>query len=187
MLVVIAIIGLLAALVMGILPRANDMKIRTRVKAELAQLETVIEHYKEKRGYFPPDNASDPGANPLYYELVGATYDKSKNEYTTLTGDGPVPAAAITAAFGVGGIVNANSAGGAEDAKNFFTAIKANQISTNGPVKFLGISTQGPNHSSFCPWFYNSSNPIHNANGFDLWVDVMLNGKTNTFGNWKKD
>src|SRR5205823_2147658 len=45
MLVVIAIIGLLAALLMNLLPRASNMKIRTRVKAELAQVDMAIEHY----------------------------------------------------------------------------------------------------------------------------------------------
>ena len=38
------------------------MKVRARVKTELAQLETAIETYKEKRGYYPPDN---PAPRPL--------------------------------------------------------------------------------------------------------------------------
>src|SRR5580765_111185 len=89
LLVVIAIIGLLAALLMNLLPRANDMKVRTRVKAELAQVEMAIEHYKEKRGYYPPDHPSNPGTNSLYYELVGTTFD-GNNTFTPLNGDPPI-------------------------------------------------------------------------------------------------
>src|SRR5436305_141846 len=86
MLVVIAIIGLLAALLMNLLPRASNMKIRTRVKAELAQVDMAIETYKEKRGYYPPDNPSNPGSNSLYYELVGTTFDGT-SKFSPLNGD----------------------------------------------------------------------------------------------------
>src|SRR6476646_9274251 len=42
MLVVIAIIGVLSALLLNLLPRAANMKVRTRVNAELHELVTVI-------------------------------------------------------------------------------------------------------------------------------------------------
>jgi len=181
MLVVIAIIGVLAALLMHLLPRANDMKVRARVKAELALVEMAIEHYKEKKGFYPPDNANDSSLNSLYYELSGTTL--TNGIFTTLDGSTTILAASVPAAFGntVTGFINCN-----EDAKNFLPTIKANQVRTSGTTKFLSIDVRGPNGVP-CPWHYNSSSPTHNPNGFDLWVEVLLNNQTNIFGNWKKD
>jgi prepilin-type N-terminal cleavage/methylation domain-containing protein len=186
LLVVIAIIGLLAALLMNLLPMASAMKTRARVRAELAQVEMAIEHYKEKRGYYPPDNPSNPGTNSLYYELVGTTFD-GNNTFTPLNGDPPILKPSLSAVFGADGFVNSNFK--ADDAKNFFPTLKTGQQVNRSylpGVGLLGVSVNGPS-GAFCTYFYNASNPVHNQNGFDLWVDVTLNGKTQTFGNWKKD
>jgi hypothetical protein len=37
------------------------------------------------------------------------------------------------------------------------------------------------------PWRYNSSAPRYNPTGFDLWIDLIVDGKTNRIGNWSKD
>ena len=34
------------------------------------------------------------------------------------------------------------------------------------------------------PWRYNSSNPTNNPGQFDLWVDILVGGKTNRVSNW---
>src|SRR3954471_22040446 len=68
LLVVIAIIALLSGLIVNLLPKASDAKVRSRVRAELSQLELTIDYYKDKRGYYPPDNPANPGTNSLYYE-----------------------------------------------------------------------------------------------------------------------
>ena len=34
------------------------------------------------------------------------------------------------------------------------------------------------------PWRYNSSNPTNNVNSYDLWVDIIMKGKTNRYSNW---
>ena len=79
----------------------------------------------------------------------------------------------------------------ADEAKDFYPGLKGQQVkdlNINGVrVKLLGISTKGPNNADFCPWFYNSSTPAHNPNGFDLWVEVVISGQTKKFGNWKED
>src|SRR5437667_3948850 len=167
LLVVIAIIGILSAFVLYLLPRAADMKVRARVKAELAQLEMNIEHYKEKRGYYPPDNPANPGSNSLYYELVGTSFDGNA-KFTPLNGDPPISKPSVLSVFGVEGFINSNFK--ADDAKNFFSALKANEVNTNyiPGVALLGVSVNGPS-GTFSPWFYNSSTPIHNPSGFDLW------------------
>ncbi len=45
-----------------------------------------------------------------------------------------------------------------------------------------GLAYKGIN-----PWRYNSSNPTNNPGTYDLWVDVIIDGKTNRFGNWSKE
>ena len=190
LLVVIAIIGLLSGLVVGLLPLASTWKVKHRVRAELSQIETAIETYKEKRGFYPPDNTNKVNRSSLYYELLATTL--ANGIYTTLNGDGSLPAAGVNAAFDntISGFINCNAL--ADDAKSFFDTVKANQIRADAAgVKFMGISINGPSGNwpggDFCPWFYNSSNPVHNPGAFDVWVEVIVNGKTNTFGNWKQD
>ena len=190
MLVVIGIIALLAGLIIGLFPRFADLKVRARVKGELAQVETAINTYVSKRGFLPPDNPNNPGSNALYYELVGTIFDGAK--YTTFTGDSALAKNDVSTAFGAGGFINSNSTlpGGAEDARNFHPALKASQqvkeMNVNGVnVKLLGVSIRGPS-GDFSPWYYNSSAPAHNQNGYDLWVIVTINGQPRTFGNWKE-
>ena len=68
---------------------------------------------------------------------------------------------------------------------------------SNNPVVFdaLGTSAQGPlmlqspsvPGAKINPWRYNSSNPTNNPNSYDLWVDVLIAGKTNRISNWTKE
>lgn len=63
MLVVIAIIGVLAALVLtgvGVAVKRRDV---SRVEAELRKLELLINTYKDKWGSYPPDNPGGPVTN----------------------------------------------------------------------------------------------------------------------------
>ena len=72
LLVVIAIMAVLAALIIPITGAVNRHKLRSRTRAELRSIETAIEDYKTKRGYYPPDNPNSPlPLNQLYYELSG--------------------------------------------------------------------------------------------------------------------
>jgi hypothetical protein len=36
------------------------------------------------------------------------------------------------------------------------------------------------------PWRYNSSNPTNSPGAYDLWVDVLIAGKTNRISNWRR-
>jgi prepilin-type N-terminal cleavage/methylation domain-containing protein len=49
------------------------------------------------------------------------------------------------------------------------------------------INTNSPSASWYCAWRYNSSSPTNNPGTYDLWVDVIINGKTNRFSNWSRD
>jgi len=105
MLVVIAIIGLLAAMVVGGASHFRETSVRARVQTELNQVVSAIESYHKKYGFYPQGNGNnsspEPAKVPLYYELTGAD------------------AGAATNYFKVGGIVNELG----KEGQNFFANI----------------------------------------------------------------
>ena len=56
----------------------------------------------------------------------------------------------------------------------------------------LGVPIDGPNDftssdgKKINPWHYNVSNPINNPGSYDLWMDIVLRGKTNRICNWSE-
>ena len=203
MLVVIAIIGILAGLITAGTTIAFRKNKITRVSVQLKQLETAIETYKAKRGQFPPDNADMTQAgwsqtNTLYYELSGATFNPADNikTYTTLDGQDSILADAnFTNLLHVNGIQNAGPAGGgkADDAvgSENFLKVKSTEtetITSGGvTVKLLDVPVESVNKSDINPWHYNSHNPTNNPDGFDLWAEFLIGGKTNLIGNWSQN
>ncbi|MEI9963171.1 MAG: hypothetical protein WDM76_19275 [Limisphaerales bacterium] len=58
-------------------------------------------------------------------------------------------------------------------------------------VKLLVCTVNDPNYKPLGqldvnPWRYNSANPTNNPGSFDLWVDILVRGKTNRISNWSK-
>jgi len=171
MLVVIAVIAILAGIIVAALPSISGKRVRSRVTAEMSALETVIQSYKEKKGFFPP------GTNTLYYELTGqAITDPTVKTFLGLSADAQ--------------IVNS----GAEDSFNFYKSIRPSQIVTtnlnNDPTKqatLLAVRTKAADGSDAAVWNYDSmSDTRHNHDSFDLWVDVLVNGRPQRIGNWRE-
>jgi prepilin-type N-terminal cleavage/methylation domain-containing protein len=208
LLVVIAIIAILASLVFPVTWAVNRLKIQSRCKAEMGQIETWIDSgYKAKFGHYPPDNPGNYITNQLFYELSGATLDNSGN-YTTLDGSATIAASALPTVFGpgVGGIVNSTKGGAGDEGSTgvkFVSGLKPAQVTTltNGPVLANVLSgvlwKQGPAPFNFNPvpgppfapdganpWRYNSSSPHHNKESYDLWIDVMIGSKCYRICNW---
>src|ERR1017187_9967465 len=73
LLIVVSVIALLAALTFPAVRAARLSVMRARARSEMTQIETAIERYKDKLGYYPPDNATNWAMNQLYYELLGTT------------------------------------------------------------------------------------------------------------------
>ena len=211
LLVVIAIIAVLAAL---IFPAAAAMKRHatlTKVQTEMKQVATAIDFYKEKLSFYPPDNPSPVAdaryygvKNQLYYELLGTELKGNRPAYQTLDGTEQILAADVTKGFGanVAGFVNVTKGAGGDDAgaaaRNFLKALKPGQqgLVTNSGVrlKVLACSVPWPANATFQPtttlelnpWRYVSSNPTNNPGSYDLWVDVLIAGKTYRIGNWSQ-
>ena len=74
LLTVMTIIGILAALVLGVTGHAYKKAKINRAKAEIAALENALESYKNDNGYYPASAAPrvNPGPNSviLYYALT---------------------------------------------------------------------------------------------------------------------
>src|ERR1039458_3701170 len=84
LLIVISIIALLAALTFPAVRGAKLSVMRARARSEMTQIETAIESYKDRLGYYPPDNPGTWAMNQLYYELLGTT--NIGTAYVTLDG-----------------------------------------------------------------------------------------------------
>ena len=95
LLVVIAVIGLLAAVLLWVFCAAAISKAKiARAQTELAQVDSAIRDYKSVLGFFPPDNPNNPALNPLYFELLGTTNDG--NNYGTPDASGQIVGVAIS-------------------------------------------------------------------------------------------
>jgi prepilin-type N-terminal cleavage/methylation domain-containing protein len=204
LLAVIAIIGILAAMLLPVGVLVKKTAYINRTKAEMAQLETAIQRYKDAYGFYPPDNPKSQVTNPLYYELIGTTNTvvNGVNTYVTLDSSAQIPVASVNTAFNTGGFINCNSANKSAEnsrmAQSFLSNLKPTQIATNPVSGVPGVallvgSVGGPDAKymplgsvDVNPWRYNSSNPTNNPGGYDLYIQLVINGKTNLICNWSK-
>ena len=75
--------------------------------------------------------------------------------------------------------------------KNYIQEYKPNQISLiRGNALVISTTLEGPisTGDGSSPFGYvTSSQWQNNPNTFDLWVDVIVGGKTNRISNWRDD
>ncbi len=195
LLVVIAIIGILAGLVISLAGTATASRQKALVQSQLVNLETVIQSYKDKKGFYPPAASSEPpvlqnpGVNPLFYELSGVAFLAPK--YQTVSGGDQIDASVVSTVFKVDGFVNVvpvNNFG------NITAALQENPVYRHDfkREQFADHPAVPGVKLLICPvpinpWQYVSNNPTNNPDGFDLWADVTIRGKVYRFNNWSKD
>jgi prepilin-type N-terminal cleavage/methylation domain-containing protein len=199
MLVVIGIIGILAALILGGASIANSKMKRAKAEAERDALVTAIQSYKNKKGFYPPDNTKSTIMSPLFYELTG-TVVLGGNYKSLVSGDNLSPANIINI-FNAGGFLNASA--DPSEVLNFAPTISKSSRtasftipSTTTTYTLFCITIKGPpqintiDGKPFEPydvWNYVSTNPTNNPGSYDLWIDVLYSGHTNRISNWSKD
>ncbi len=203
LLVVISIIAVLSAITMPVMKSVFKAKKINTARIELQMVESALESYKAKYGVYPPGNPANTVVNQLFYELSGVTntFQNSIAGYQTLDGINFVSANSFSSTFGgVGGILNC-SKGNGEDvvlAKNFLPGLKSTQVTsaTNAgyPISYLATSVGGPDanyHPAYALGFGFEGNPFryaypgtNNPNGYDIWVQLVINSKTNLVCNW---
>jgi prepilin-type N-terminal cleavage/methylation domain-containing protein len=206
MLVVIAIIGILAGLLLGVAPVAVAKMRISRAQVELASLSAAISYYQSKKGFYPPDNTTMTTQSPLFYELTG-TLQTNKTATPSLLSQQTMeilasgPAGQTFTLFNLPGFMNYTADPTELNSLNYFPGVKAGQqygsfyIAGNSGATFtlLGSQIPGPYTTSTVakvtlnPWHYVSSSPTHNPNSFDLWLDISIRGQTNRISNWNKD
>ena len=210
LLVVISIIGVLAGFTIPVLKTVKAQQYKKVARGELERIETALENYKAKYGAYPSGNQhansvynlSTPPMSPsqfsqLYYELSGVTING--NNFVTLDGSSTIATNAVPTAYGVGGFVNCSQGGGEDGslAKNFLSGLSSKQIysvSNNGVANTtaLGTSVGGPD-DAYAPLGVYHLNPfryvypgVNNPGGYDLWVQLVISGKTNLICNWSR-
>jgi prepilin-type N-terminal cleavage/methylation domain-containing protein len=204
LLVVISIIAVLAAFAIPVMSSVKRQQYLKTARGELDQISTALENYKATYGVYPPaypdGKFPDSGlTNQLYYELSGTTNNTS--EYVTLDNAKKIKVTDVKNAFDVGGFINCDTANkSAEDsqmAKSFLPSLSANRI---GDAQFNGISVtllttsaRGPD-ANYQPLNQPDVNPFrymypgtNNPNSYDLWIDLVIKGKTNRVSNWSSN
>ena len=208
LIVVVAIIALLAAMVLPIAGAVNARKQISVAQTQLKGIETAIEGYKTKLGFYPPDNPNNFVTNQLYFELIGTTNNggpgKVPDTWGTMDGSatiGTTTTPNITTIFGVSGFANTSTRSHSDDAgaaaQSFINNLTPNQVGLIDPanqnIKILVCAVAWPGdkipppvalNPALTPWNYNSSHPTNNTASYDLWVDLVIKGKTNRVSNW---
>lgn len=197
LLVVIAVIGVLAAIIIPSLGIVKINAIKKRIQGELKLVENAIVAYEANVGVYPTENKANPALNALYYELAGTKL--VGNEYQPLSGAGNITIASLNSFFGAGvtGFINVTRGSGDEmkPAKDCLTGLRPAQyleaFTNAASAMVLGTREKGPfmlsdagGQNSINPFRYLSSSATNNAGRYDLWVDVLISGKTNRFSNW---
>jgi len=196
LLVVIAIIGVLTALVIPTISKINAIRAINRTKTEFKEVESWIVEYKAKRGYYPPDNPRNAETNQLYYELSGTVL--KNGVYQTLDGSANVDAATVAVDFAnpnINGFMNTMKEPRDEGmaAQKFIKELKPGQVAElNSNLRILVGSVEClpppiPSNPGVNPFRYISTNPTHNPNSFDLWIDIYVQGKTLRICNWSEE
>ena len=213
LLVVMAIIAIVASLILPVTKSLQKKRVISIAQAQLNQMQTAIESYKSKIGFYPPDNPGKPYLNPLYFELVGTVLNN--NVYTTLDGSGQVNLGSVTT-FGVSGFVNSGaSLRGSDDKpgpRNFLTDLRPDQVGkfvyADGSPSYNAILVcsvpwpsgnlpngltspiitsppAAPQPPVLNPWRYVSTGPTNNVGKFDLWIDLVIGNKVYRISNWR--
>ncbi|HEY5043093.1 MAG TPA: type II secretion system protein [Verrucomicrobiae bacterium] len=199
LLVVIAIIAILASFTLVVLKSAARRQKISVARSELAVIQTALENYHDKYNTYPPGSGYGALENQLYYELSGAktVVIGGVNYYQTLDSSATIRQSDYKNAFKVDGLLNCTK-GSAEDAvpaQDFLPGLKPNQIgssSVNGvvPVTNLVTAVGGPD-DTYEPLSVKGVNPFrylfpgtNNPGGYDLWVQLVISGKTNLVCNW---
>jgi prepilin-type N-terminal cleavage/methylation domain-containing protein len=211
LIVVIAIIAILASLIFPLAGVVDRRKKISLAQAQLKGIQAAIDGYKTKLGFYPPDCPNGPFTNQLYFELLGTTNNGAGATQPTLwvTMDGSAQIGTTTTPnintiFGVSGMANSSTRAHSDDAgaaaSTFINNLTPNEIGVFDPstpggqqIKLLVCSVTWPSDKTpppiptnpiLNPWCYNSSHPTNNTSSYDLWVDLVLKGKTNRICNW---
>jgi hypothetical protein len=130
-----------------------------------------------------------PAANPIFTNTFNASETIDGMTLSRFFGNGTSPLGINNASVDTNDIINFYRTLKAVDIQNINTAAQ--------PVWVFALPSPGPTNNLPVPpisgsppvnvFRYVSSNPTNNPTTFDLWIDVLIAGKTNRISNWSKD
>ncbi len=207
MLVVIAIIAILAAMLFPVFGNMQKNKAKKGAQAQLSQLDTLIQDYYSRYNSYPLDNPdrlqpNHTAIHPLYYELMGTTFNTALGRYETLTEN--ITESNVRTYFNQDGLRNVTHDPNnpqAVKAKQFFTSVNADMYrsldtgATGPDVKLLRFPIKDVEANMlkdtagnyFNPWRYISTNPTNNQGRYDLWLEFEVGGSRYRVSNWEKE
>jgi len=201
MLVVIAIIGIIAALVINMDGPAKARQRQVQVESTKQKLLIAIDNYQSKLNYYPPDNTNLLGStigpngtydglaatNSLLYELTGATNYMAAGTIQLFDGTN-VQTNVFFTTYGRLAVNNAY-----QDAPpQIFLQPRAGEYTNyyqGSPLKGLlvPVPLAYPNNMNNNFWHYDASTTNrHNMTSYDLWAEYAAptSGSNITIGNW---
>ena len=148
LIVVIAIIGLLAAMIIPVVGAVNRGKQIKTAQTQLSALQLAIDSYKTKLGFYPPDNTNNPAINQLYFELMGTVATNNgagagspPNLWVTLDGSAQIGTTTTPyniSLFNVAGFANSSTRAHSDDSGSAATAfinnLTPNQVGAYDPA-----------------------------------------------------
>jgi len=160
LLAVIAIIGILAAITMGIYGSVKRKGVESRLKAELAAIELALENYKAKNNQYPySESWGDYMYPPKNWTSVVTTAPLGNQLYRDL----------VTKPMGE-----------EPPKKPYLPDVKESQYELDAggqPLDYLLTNVTDVRSDSPAKWYYNSNDPRYNKNSYDLWVEYGDLGK----------
>jgi prepilin-type N-terminal cleavage/methylation domain-containing protein len=202
MMVVIAIVAILAGIAFPVVRGALQKAAKAKVKAEFAKLDTAIQEYHTTYNSYPLDNATNIFINPLYYELLGSTWNNTLLSYD-LVGE-RILENDVRGYFNCDGLRNVThdpADATAPKAKAFLSGLSTKAFisitnMTGVDLKVLRLPVpdsstnmvMAANGDLVNVWRYRvGTNAVYNKGKYDLWGEFEIGGTRYRMSNWEKD
>lgn len=188
---------------------ASDLMLKAHVRAEVPRiyehaceqrerLVAAISAYRSNFGFYPLDHVIskepmvvDAVTNQLFYELWGRVFDPHARNFTPLLSSVHLSEGLVQKFFDIDRFKN--SAETTNGVKCFLSETETlmevhDRPETIGVLSFWptwpDANWEAIGQIRFGTWQYNSSRPLHNPKGFDLWVEIQAPGTNIVIGNW---
>jgi len=179
--------------------RSSLPKLREELCLQRQILVSAILAYKQALGTYPPDHVVqqkpmlvDAVTNQLLYELLGTVYSASGQSFAPHNFPA-IRKSDLGTFFNVGNLKNS-----AETPALARPFLKVSDLNSTVPISerphVVALMTFYPNWPGVDPelgqqisagsWCYNSSAPVHNTGGYDLWIEVNTPLTNFVIGNW---
>ena len=180
--------------------RADIPRLMPAMRAQRQSILAAIEAYHQKLGAYPPDHlvsrnplTVDAVTNQLLYELVGTVHNPARHTFSA-KGFEAVQLSYMQKLFNVetfknsaletNGITNFLPGFGVVDTSEAHDGPDVNVLTFRDKSRDFDGEVAAKIHIT--PWRYNSSAPVHNPHGFDLWLELRTDETSLLIGNWKE-